>query len=314
MEGKTQVQELRDECDSLGRTVAELQRVRDTAQRPEWERKGAQRVLVEKEKQRTHKEEQLRAALAHEQVQRLLTDASRLPDDVVRARVAAHLYALPLNAETHLRLRGLRLADLLVALNAAAQPQPQQQPQPHQPPQAPGAAAAHMAWRASPGCCGVAAAPTVAPHGGIRVADPQPGGGAAAAVTQKVKLVLLGASGSGKTSAVVRLVEGKFSDGQMSTLGVGVFHKHVRSCDVERTLEIWDTAGQEVFRSILPMYYRKAQIAVLVYDVSDARGPGSVSAWFEDLARHITPVVIAVIGNKVDLGSVVPHVRLSPVF
>jgi Ras-related protein Rab-5C/Rab family protein len=66
--------------------------------------------------------------------------------------------------------------------------------------------------------------------------------------------------------------------------------------------EIWDTAGQERFHSLAPMYYRNAQAAVVVYDVTKAASLDKAKSWVKELQRQANPnIVIALAGNKIDL-------------
>lgn len=66
--------------------------------------------------------------------------------------------------------------------------------------------------------------------------------------------------------------------------------------------EIWDTAGQERFHSLAPMYYRNAQAAVVVYDVTKAATLDKAKSWIKELQRQANPhIVIALVGNKLDL-------------
>ena len=87
----------------------------------------------------------------------------------------------------------------------------------------------------------------------------------------KVKLLMLGDSGVGKSSLLNRFTEDSFDPNFVITIGVDFKNKIVVS---ERTglrlkLNVWDTAGQERFRTIVPAYYRGADGVVLCYDVSD---------------------------------------------
>jgi small GTP-binding protein len=76
-----------------------------------------------------------------------------------------------------------------------------------------------------------------------------------------MKVVLLGNSQVGKTCIITRLVSGKFSE-SLSTIGAA-FQTHMLATPTGSvTLQIWDTAGQEQYRSLSPMYYRAAQVAI----------------------------------------------------
>lgn len=106
------------------------------------------------------------------------------------------------------------------------------------------------------------------------------------------KLVLLGESSVGKSSLVLRFVKGQFHEYQESTIGGMYFEicinykkfmdiKHwlfflaafltqtIHLNDVAVKFEIWDTAGQERYHSLAPMYYRGAQAAIVVYDITN---------------------------------------------
>jgi Ras-related protein Rab-5C len=66
--------------------------------------------------------------------------------------------------------------------------------------------------------------------------------------------------------------------------------------------EIWDTAGQERFHSLAPMYYRNAQAAVVVYDITKAASLGKAKSWVKELQRQASQgIIIALAGNKHDL-------------
>src|SRR5438270_560900 len=68
--------------------------------------------------------------------------------------------------------------------------------------------------------------------------------------------------------------------------------------------EIWDTAGQERFASLAPMYYRNAQAALVVYDITKASSLTKAQHWVAELQRQASPgIVIALVGNKFDLAS-----------
>lgn len=82
------------------------------------------------------------------------------------------------------------------------------------------------------------------------------------------KLVLLGDSAVGKSSLVLRFVRNSFSEHQESTIGAAFLTQTLQVAGDGVKLEIWDTAGQERYHSLAPMYYRGAQAAVIVYDIS----------------------------------------------
>lgn len=119
------------------------------------------------------------------------------------------------------------------------------------------------------------------------------------------KVVLLGAQGVGKTSVIGRYVGYKFADMKANmTIGASFFTCKVTVDDVRITLQVWDTAGQERFRSMAPMYYRKANAALLVFDITDCGTFADIKSWVSELRANIEePMVLAIVGNKCDLVS-----------
>jgi len=116
------------------------------------------------------------------------------------------------------------------------------------------------------------------------------------------KLVLLGESAVGKSSLVLRFVKGQFLDYQESTIGAAFLTQTVLLNDTTVKFEIWDTAGQERYHSLAPMYYRGAQAAIVVYDITSYDSFDRAKKWVKELQRQGNPnIVIALAGNKVDL-------------
>lgn len=116
------------------------------------------------------------------------------------------------------------------------------------------------------------------------------------------KLVLLGESAVGKSSLVLRFVKGQFLEYQESTIGAAFLTQTVCLNDTTVKFEIWDTAGQERYHSLAPMYYRGAQAAIIVYDITNHDSFERAKAWVKELQRQGNPnIVMAFAGNKVDL-------------
>ena len=125
------------------------------------------------------------------------------------------------------------------------------------------------------------------------------------AANQKVfqfKLVLLGEQAAGKSSLVLRFVKGQFVEYQESTIGSAFLTQTVCLADTTVKFEIWDTAGQERYHSLAPMYYRGAQAAIVVYDITSMDSFERAKSWIKELQRQGNPnIVIALAGNKLDL-------------
>ncbi|EPE36734.1 P-loop containing nucleoside triphosphate hydrolase [Glarea lozoyensis ATCC 20868] len=120
--------------------------------------------------------------------------------------------------------------------------------------------------------------------------------------SSSVKLVLLGEAAVGKSSLVLRFVNNDFQENKEPTIGAAFL---TQKCNLPtRTIkfEIWDTAGQERFASLAPMYYRNAQSALVVYDLTKPTSLVKAKHWVAELQRQASPgIVIALVGNKLDL-------------
>uniref|UniRef100_A0A673B673 RAB17, member RAS oncogene family n=1 Tax=Sphaeramia orbicularis TaxID=375764 RepID=A0A673B673_9TELE len=120
--------------------------------------------------------------------------------------------------------------------------------------------------------------------------------------TLRVKMVLLGSSGVGKSSLAVRFAKNEFRD-TSPTVGCAFLTQVVHVSDASLRFEIWDTAGQEKYHSVTPLYYRGAHAALLVYDISKRETFIRAQLWLKELEKHYIPgsTVIFLIGNKGDL-------------
>lgn len=124
------------------------------------------------------------------------------------------------------------------------------------------------------------------------------------------KVVLVGAANVGKTSVISCGFEGKFSPDCKATIGSGFAKGTVTGNTRSVRLEVWDTAGQEIFQSLTSLFFTGASAAVLVYDVT-------ARASFDQLEKHLKMVrdhaepscIVAVAGNKVDLCDDDPSLR-----
>ena len=118
------------------------------------------------------------------------------------------------------------------------------------------------------------------------------------------KIVLLGQSGVGKTSIITQFIDENFTDDQQSTTGATFSSKDIQ-CSNGRLLkfDIWDTAGQEKYRSLTKMFYKDAAAAILVYDITRKDSFDEIrNYWAEQIKEHSPKkIVIALAANKSDL-------------
>lgn len=119
---------------------------------------------------------------------------------------------------------------------------------------------------------------------------------------ERFKVVLLGEGRVGKTSILLRYTKGEYNDRQVSTLQASYLDKRVNVGTSTAQLSVWDTAGQERFHALGPIYYRDADAALLVYDITDAESFTKVKQWVKELRKMVgNELVIAIAGNKIDL-------------
>ena len=118
------------------------------------------------------------------------------------------------------------------------------------------------------------------------------------------KVVILGASGVGKTCLGLRFVKDQFVSYTASTIGASFLVKEMMCNNQKMTMQIWDTAGQERFRSMAPLYYRGAVAAILVFSITDEASFEKLKEWVRELkVNHPAdePMVLAIACNKCDL-------------
>ena len=115
------------------------------------------------------------------------------------------------------------------------------------------------------------------------------------------KLVLIGDSGVGKSSLLLRFADDSFTDTFISTIGVDFRFRTVRSDKKIVKLQIWDTAGQERFRTITSAYYRGADGIIMVYDVTNQESFDHVNEWLNEVNRYASEGTCKLlVGNKSD--------------
>jgi len=107
----------------------------------------------------------------------------------------------------------------------------------------------------------------------------------------------------GKTSISTRFIQGKFIKIELSnrTVNTNCFQKRVQINDLIFNLNIWDTAGEEKYHAMAPMFYRGAQGAVIIFDVTKRETFNRATRWFDELSNFAEGTKIILVGNKIDL-------------
>eukprot|EP00768_Dysnectes_brevis_P003649 gnl/Dysnectes_brevis/2594_a3131_1546.p1 GENE.gnl/Dysnectes_brevis/2594_a3131_1546~~gnl/Dysnectes_brevis/2594_a3131_1546.p1 ORF type:complete len:211 (-),score=79.12 gnl/Dysnectes_brevis/2594_a3131_1546:91-696(-) len=116
------------------------------------------------------------------------------------------------------------------------------------------------------------------------------------------KILLIGDSGVGKSCLLLRFADDLFNQSYISTIGVDF---KIRTIDIEGKtvkLQIWDTAGQEKFRTITSTYYRGASGIIVVFDVTDRTTFDNVGVWLREIEKFASAdVAKLLVGSKADL-------------
>uniref|UniRef100_A0A9J7X5N3 Ras-related protein Rab-35 n=1 Tax=Cyprinus carpio carpio TaxID=630221 RepID=A0A9J7X5N3_CYPCA len=114
------------------------------------------------------------------------------------------------------------------------------------------------------------------------------------------KLLIIGDSGVGKSSLLLRFADNTFSGSYITTIGVDFKIRTVEINGEKVKLQIWDTAGQERFRTITSTYYRGTHGVIVVYDVSSAESFVNVKRWLHEINQNCDDVCRILVGNKND--------------
>lgn len=115
------------------------------------------------------------------------------------------------------------------------------------------------------------------------------------------KVVILGSSGVGKSSIATRYIRKIFFEYSESTIGAAFLTIPVVKNNQDIILDIWDTAGQERYHSLTPMYYRGADAAIIVYDITDINTFNQAKKWYNEIRSILPDAYIILVGNKLDM-------------
>ena len=115
------------------------------------------------------------------------------------------------------------------------------------------------------------------------------------------KVIFCGDAGVGKTSIINSIMGQKFSEEYEPSIGVDFFSKTIRYKGRLIKLQIWDSAGQEKFKSLIPNYIRGSSLIFLIFDVSRKLSYDHLTDWIKFITDIDNSGVIIIIGNKIDL-------------
>ena len=117
-----------------------------------------------------------------------------------------------------------------------------------------------------------------------------------------LKYIIVGDPSVGKSNILMKFAHNKFIEDYQATTGVEFGAKNIEIKDQIYRIQIWDTAGQENFRSITRAYYKNCVCAMVVYDITNSNSFQHIQNWIEEIQEQSPKtVLIILIGNKIDL-------------
>ena len=116
------------------------------------------------------------------------------------------------------------------------------------------------------------------------------------------KYIIIGDPSVGKSNLLMKFAHNKFTDEYQTTIGVEFGAKNIQINDQIYRIQIWDTAGQENFRSITRAYFKNCVCAMVCYDITCRKSFENIQNWLQDVHdQSPKTVLIVLIGNKIDL-------------
>ena len=116
------------------------------------------------------------------------------------------------------------------------------------------------------------------------------------------KIIVIGDSGVGKSSLTTKATKNIFEETYNATVGFEFFTFNIRINEKIVKLQIWDTCGQELYRSLITNFYRNSSLAIIVYAVNQKNSFENIEMWLRELRTHSNPdAKVFLIGNKIDL-------------
>ena len=116
------------------------------------------------------------------------------------------------------------------------------------------------------------------------------------------KLIIIGDSGVGKSSLALNITRNIFIPNIESTLGFEYAVWNLQIEDKKVKLEIWDTCGQEIYRSLISSFYKRSSLAIMIYSIDNKESFKHLEEWLNEIKTYSNPnIKIVLIGNKCDL-------------
>ena len=117
-----------------------------------------------------------------------------------------------------------------------------------------------------------------------------------------LKYIIIGDASVGKSNLLMKFTQNKFTENYQATIGVEFGAKNLIINKKIYRIQMWDTAGQENFRSITRSYYKNSVCAMVVYDITSRKSFDNVMNWIEEIQNNSSKtILIVLVGNKIDL-------------
>ena len=116
------------------------------------------------------------------------------------------------------------------------------------------------------------------------------------------KIIFVGDAGVGKTTIISRIMDNPFSDSYEPSIGVDFMSKNIKFRGQIIKLQMWDTAGQEKYKGLIPSYVRNSSIVFVVYDISSKISFDNIPKWI-NFIKTIENTTLVLCGNKIDLSN-----------
>ena len=116
------------------------------------------------------------------------------------------------------------------------------------------------------------------------------------------KMIVIGDAGVGKSCLTLKASKGNFDDTYSPTVGFEFLSFNVKIDSKFIKLQIWDTCGQEIYRSLISSFYRNASLAMMVYSIDSKESFNHIESWLKEVKLQSNPdIKVFLIGNKADL-------------
>ena len=116
------------------------------------------------------------------------------------------------------------------------------------------------------------------------------------------KIIVIGDSGVGKSCLTNKATKNIFEESYNATVGFEFFSFNIKMFEKIIKLQIWDTCGQELYRSLITNFYRNSSLAIMVYAINNKDSFDNIDVWLKELKIHSNPdSKVFLIGNKIDL-------------